>query len=372
MKKNLFLFVAAATCAACSMDETTEVDQGLPIDFRTAVGTRATPIETGTLNAFQVWAFFGDGTSYFENEMFTKNAAEGNCFTSTTEHYWPTEGELTFYAYYPTDLSSNGGEATLESKEGSKIEYTPSTTITDQKDLLTAAATGTKEANEKDGVALLFKHALSQIEVEAYYIGTKYTITVAGVKIVNVNGKGTYTFNVGESNYGTWNSETTGTDYYDVKYEGNPITLKSSEDSESAISIMGSEGSGDGSAEANGTWMLIPQMLTAWDGTASDDAGTYLAAYIQIETTGGERIYPITEDGTEYGWAAVGINTTWNPNTKYTYKLHFTDTSAGVIPPGEDSEGEEILGDPIKFTVTVDDWTGGSEEIDTDMKGTTE
>ena len=365
MKKNLFLFVAAATCVACSMDETTEADQGLPIDFRTAVATRAATISA--ITEFNVAAFYENGNLFFtEKETLSDNAV-------TTKHYWPTDNsEVTFYAYYPTDLSSNGGEATLESKEGSKIEYTPNTTITDQKDLLTAAATGTKEANEKDGVGLTFKHALSQIEVKAYYTGTRYTITVAGVKIVNVNGKGTYTFNAGEDNYGTWNSETTGTDYYEVKYESDPITLEPSEDSESAISIMGSEGSGDGSAETNGTWMLIPQILTAWNGTASDHEGTYLAAYIKIETITGERVYPITEDDTEFGLAAVGINTAWDPNTKYTYKLHFSDSSAGVIPPGEEGEGENILGEPIKFTVTVDDWTGGSEEIDTDMKGTTE
>ena len=365
MKKNLFLFVAAATCVACSMDETTEADQGLPIDFRTAVATRAATISA--ITEFNVAAFYENGNLFFtEKETLSDNAV-------TTKHYWPTDNsEVTFYAYYPTDLSSNGGEATLESKEGSKIEYTPNTTITDQKDLLTAAATGTKEANEEKGVGLTFKHALSQIKVEAYYTGNKYTITVAGVKIVNVNGKGTYTFNAGEDNYGTWNSETTGTDYYEVKYESDPITLEPSEDSESAISIMGSEGSGDGSAETNGTWMLIPQILTAWNGTASDHEGTYLAAYIKIETITGERVYPITEDDTEFGLAAVGINTAWDPNTKYTYKLHFSDSSAGVIPPGEEGEGENILGEPIKFTVTVDDWIGGSEEIDTDMEGTTE
>lgn len=365
MKKNLFLVVAAATCVACSIDETTEVDQGLPIDFRTAVATRAATIST--ITEFNVAAFYENGSLFFtEKETLSDNAV-------TTTHYWPTDNsEVTFYAYhYPVESPSNM-TATLESEEASKIEYTPSTTITDQKDLLTAAATGTKEANEKDGVRLTFKHALSQIEVKAYYTGSKYTITVAGVKIMNVNGKGTYKFNADEEFYGTWNSETTGTDYYDVKYESDPITLEPSEDSESATSIMGSEGSGDSSAETNGTWMLIPQILTAWNGTASDNEGTYLAAYIKIETTGGERIYPITEDDTGYGWAAVGINTTWDPNTKYTYKLHFSDSSAGVIPPGEEGEGENILGEPIKFTVTVDDWTGGSEEIDTDMKGTAE
>ena len=364
MKKNLFLFVAAATCVACSMDETTEVDQGLPIDFRTAVATRAATINA--ITEFNVAAFYENGSLFFtEKETLSDNAV-------TTTHYWPTDNsEVTFYAYYYPVESPSNMTATLESKEGSKIEYTPSTTITDQKDLLTAAATGTKEANEKDGVALLFKHALSQIEVEAYYTGSKYTITVAGVKIVNVNGKGTYTFNASEDNYGTWESETTTS--YDVKYESNPITLKPSDGSESAISIMGSEGSGDGSAETNGTWMLIPQLFTAWEGTAGDTDGTYLVAYIQIETTTGERVYPITDDDyTEFGWAAVGIDTGWDPNTKYTYMLHFTDDSAGVIPPGEEGGGENILGEPIKFTVTVDNWTGGSEEIDTDMEGTTE
>lgn len=354
MKKNLFLFVAAATCVACSMDETTEVDQGLPIDFRTAVGTRATPIETGTLNAFKVWAFFGDGTSYFDNETFTKNTDEGNCFTSKTEHYWPTEGELTFYAYAPIDLDNSTPTITQMTKT---ISYKPASEIENQDDFITDVNTGSK-ADQETGVEMTFKHRLSQIEVKAYYTGTKYTITVFGAQIANVYESGTYTFAEDVSGDGSW-----ATSGNKVIYEAEcaKAELTPTESSSDATSIT----------EEKGNWMLIPQTgLSEWittDATNSSE-GTYLAVKIQIKENDGDAIiYPKleTSTGEESEWAAVPIEINWEQNKKYIYTLHFTDTSAGVIPPGP-SGGEEILGDPIKFavTTTVEEWSDEISEVE--------
>ena len=354
MKKTLFLLAAAATCTACSMDETTEVNNGLPIDFRTAVATRGTPIETSSLNAFQVWAFFGDGTSYFDNETFTKNAAEGNCFTSTTEHYWPTEDELTFYAYAPTDLDNSTPNFTKDSKS---ISYKPESKIEDQDDFITAMNTGSK-TDQETGVEMTFKHRLSQIEVKAYYTGTRYTIKVFGAQIANVYESGTYTFATDVSGDGSW--ETSGNK---VSYtaECTETELTSTESSSDATSIT----------EEKGNWMLIPQTgLSEWSTTDATNTsnGTYLAVKIQIkENDGSAIIYPKleTSTGEESEWAAVPIEIDWEQNNKYIYTLHFTDTSAGVIPPGP-SGGEEILGDPIKFavTTTVEEWSNIPDEKD--------
>ena len=345
MKKTLFLLAAAAACTACSMDETTEVvAEGLPIDFRTAVVTRATETTISNLTQFNAVAFYTDGGLFFKQE--TEEIKESN--TATTEHYWPTnDKELTFYAWAPVaiDLDSEPDPAV----DASTITYTPEETITDQDDLITVAATGTKEENENTGVELSFKHALSQIEVQADYDGDKYTINVQGVKIANVYGTGTYTFgleNLGvEPEYGSWTDRSGMTDY-DETYSSSVSLTKEA----GAQSIMG---------EGNGTWMLIPQTLTGWnieEDASNSDKGTYLAAYIQIKQ-GSEPIYPITETPDSYAWAAVPLSGTWDPNTKYTYTLHFTDGSVGTIPPGDPEEGEDILGQPIKFTVEVHPWT---------------
>lgn len=342
MKKILFL-LAAAACAACSMDETTEIDRGLPIDFRTAVATRATVMDLSALEAFKVMAFYsGDGSPFFKEEETITLSGEESSKTGNSTYYWPSDdSELTFYAYAPTDLSSKGGKVIMTDKESSTIEYEPDNDIKNQIDLITAMATGKRSKNE-DGVELSFQHALSQIEVQADYANAEdgqYNIIVAGVKIGNVVGSATYRFNAGAGYYGSWESDGE-VKSYEVEYEGVSLC-------KDPQSIMGSDG----------TWMLIPQQLTPWDGSPSN-TGTYLAAYIKITTKDGYReVYPATEDR-GYGWAAVGIDTDWKPNHKYTYTLKFTDDSAGTIPPDPDNPGagKPVLGKPIKFTVTVDEW----------------
>lgn len=358
MKKTLFLLAAAATCTACSMDETTEVDQGLPIDFRTAVATRATPITTNTLTEFNVAAFYSkDGASFFD-ETKISITGDGSSKTGESTYYWPSDdSELTFHAYAPTDLNSKDGIISMEESANSTIEYTPDKEIMKQTDLIAVTATGNRSTNETTGVQLAFKHALSQIEVQADYANAddgKYTIEVAGVKIGNVYGTATYKFNESEG-YGSWNEKKNETSY-DVQYTSDAVTLTTD-----AQSIMGSATS----ATTNGTWMLIPQLLKAWDQTNSDE-GTYLAAYIKITNKAGHVVYPATEDS-EYGWAAVGIDTNLEPNHRYTYTLKFTDESAGLIPPGEPEGGKPVLGNPIKFTVTVEDWDTNAGNIDVDM-----
>ena len=117
---------------------------------------------------------------------------------------------------------------------------------------------------------------------------------------------------------------------------------------------------------SDGTWMLIPQSLSAWEGNATD-IGTYLAVKIQITDKGGALKYPrgegITADSDDaYGWTAVGIAPNWEQGNKYIYQLKFTDTNAGIIPPGEPGEGEPVLGGPIVFNVvSVEGWSDSTE-----------
>ena len=349
MKKTLFLLAAAAISTACSMDETTEVNNGLPIDFRTAVATRGTQIETGDLESFNVWAYYDDNTDYFTKVQFTKQ--EDNFFKSSTDYYWPTDNsELTFYAYAPIDLDPTEESFTGETNT---ITYTSSNTISEQKDFITAMNTGSK-ADQVLGVDLSFKHRLSQIEVKAYYTGSKYNIKVSGVQIANVYQTGTYTFDTDADGDGSWATSGNKVSY---TAECTETELTSTED---AVSVMG----------ADGNWMLIPQTgLQKWNSESdatNTSNGTYLAVNIQIKETGGGEIYPKTETGSgdEFEWAAVPIDIAWEQNTKYVYTLKFTDESAGVIPPG-DGGGEEILGYPIMFSVNTDVEEWGSTESTT-------
>ena len=136
-------------------------------------------------------------------------------------------------------------------------------------------------------------------------------------------------------------------------------------------------------------FMLIPQKLTKWDGT-ENKTGAYLSVLCRIYSLdGGNKtlLYPRptendNKDG-KYAFAAVAIDTDWEPGKKYTYTLNFCgdgggageiDPNPGPVDPTDPTEpeidkkpgtgGEEILGKPIKFTVTVDNWTDESKDVD--------
>ena len=83
----------------------------------------------------------------------------------------------------------------------------------------------------------------------------------------------------------------------------------------------------------------------------------------------------------KYAFSAVPIDTNWEPGKKYTYTLNFCGDNGGggqvdpdpdptdpdVDPdPTDDDPGDPILGKPIYFTVTVDDWQ--DQPMDIDMK----
>lgn len=335
MKRFLF-FLAAAAMTACSQDETTDVvGNGHPIDFRTAMGTRAAETTTGTLQKITVTAIDAEHENYFTDVEFSK---KGNYFTSETPYYWPVDGsQLSFFAYAPTATELGSGSVEITNASKKLTNYAPATDVSEQQDFITATATGSK-TDEAKGVALTFKHRLSQIEIKAKNTEDTYVYKVQGVRIAQPVSKATFDFGTGAWELGSDKAT------YEVTYKGSEKTLGSS-----AVSIMKTDGDNA---------MLIPQQLVAWDsGTDKSNAkkGAYLSVLINITKADGEDpIYP-AEAG-QYGWAAVAIDTNWEAGKKYVYTLDFSNGAGKVDPEDPDHPGEDILGSPIKFSVEVDTW----------------
>ena len=72
----------------------------------------------------------------------------------------------------------------------------------------------------------------------------------------------------------------------------------------------------------------------------------------------------------EYGWVAVPVGTNWVAGQKYVYTLDFSNGAGRVDPEKPDptdpdpfEPGEPILGDPIKFTVTVTPWVDAPQNL---------
>lgn len=341
--KTTQLLLAAAVLglgfASCSQDEPVSENRGHAIDFRPAMGTRATETTNANLNSIKVASFL-NGSTFFEPLEFVKGS--DGYFTSSPEYNWPGDNaELSFYAYAPSTLEG----VTLTADAKNLKNFSPVSDIASQVDFITSQATGNKADNEASGVELTFNHQLAQIEVRAKAGNEAYTFKVTGVRIGQP--VSTADFDFGTS---AW---TLGTDkaIYEETYT-TPVELTAT-----AQSVMGEAGNP----------MLIPQQLTAWapeTDAANSAEGAYLAVKLQINTVAGAQVYPFATDE-QCQWAAIPINTNWEAGKKYIYTLDLSH-GAGYVDPKDPEPGKPVLGGPIKFTVNVLDWT--DTPVDLPMK----
>ncbi len=345
----MFMAMTAMLIASCSSDDVVSTNTGRAIDFRTSVGTRGSETTTDSIDKFWVTAIDGNNANYFSKQEFTK---DGAFFTSSPLYYWPA-GTLNFFAYSPSETDL-GATVTIDKDTKNLADFSPATEIANQKDFVTATASGTRAANETNGVELTFDHQLSQIEIKAKNTNTGYIYKVVGVRIGKPVSKGTFAFDTNK-----WTLTTTEKTNYAVEYATTPRTL-----TKNAATMMGT---------ANDNAMLLPQQLVAWTpetDKANTNKGAYIALKIQITTKDGARVYPAT--GKDYDWAAVAINTKWEAGKKYVYTLDFSNGAGKVDPekpqPVDPTDpfkpGEDILGKPIKFTVTVNPWVSADQPVE--------
>lgn len=326
----------AAVLSSCAEDEPVSVNTGRPINFRPAISTRATETTNANISAIKVAAFMGDAT-YFDALDFTKG--DDSYFTSTPTYNWPGDDtELSFFAYAPTTMEG----VTLTSDTKDLKAYTPAQNIADQVDFITSSATGKRSANEASGVELTFNHQLSQIEIHAKAANEAYTFKISGIRIGEPVASGDFDFTTS-----TWTPATTKA-IYEETYD-TPVTLTAS-----AANVMGAEGNA----------MLIPQQLTAWDPTgdaSNTKAGAYLSVKLQVNTVAGAQVYPFASNP-DCDWAAIPIDTNWEPGKKYIYTLDLSN-GAGYVDPKDPDPGTPVLGGPIKFTVNVLDWNASDVDL---------
>lgn len=336
MKKQLFFAAIAAAVAmtSCSNDETLSVNTGEGITFRTPAVTRATEATTENLIEFNVTALNVSNQNYFTNVTFSKQL--DSSYSSETNYFWPGNNSfLYFYAYAPTELSSY---VTIDSS-AKQIEFTPENEIGNQVDFIAATALGNKENNEGTGVALNFGHKLSQIVIKAKNNNTDaYTFKVRQVKIGSVAKSGSYNFD---------------NDSWIFNIEKATYTA-----SELASEVVLNGTAQNLTTDADGSFMLVPQQLTAWDPSeGADDSGSFISVLLNISTVDGAQIYPSKQDG--YGWVAVPVSTKWEKGKKYVYTLQFGNGGGYVDPEDPDdgwNPGDQIFGEPIYFTVNEFSW----------------
>lgn len=374
------------------------------ITFNTRI-SRATETTLGNLKDIKVYA---DAMKYpmFIDGMTASKSDGNNTFEFATPQYWPSGiSTVRFWAYGPADIDV---KPNITADGQSFGAYTPQSGSNnpgkDHEDLIVAYTEAQHDSSTGSNVELNFHHAMSQVVMNAKSGSTDGSreVTVAGAWIVNAKPTGTLSFDskATANNHMKWDLSGDKT-FYGLELD-KPTKLTST----NTTLIGGSD---------NSSLMLIPQQLDKWDLT-DDKENSKNGAYILVlcrvelkhkgethpETSDSDtpadngpihsedgyhyhQIFPVsnTFDRAAYGYTCVPIDTNWLPNKKYIYNLEFCGSKSGagvypptlpgdlpeaVVKPSDKATGDNVLEQPIKFTVTVGEWSKLEQDEDTSMQ----
>lgn len=381
MRKVLFLLpFVALTVASCSDSrELTSNERALNADelrFRTMMSNNTNTRAVSTnLAALQTAGFkviiSGDAITTDANTTSSTPAAShfngetsvswsGSAWTLTSPLYWDKSNgnTATFLAY--NNIYAGG------------TTYSVPADIDAQSDLVMAYNTGTRAANASTGIALNFKHLLSQIQIKAANNAADVKqVEVIGVKLSNVPVTSTLTVPSTADFVPVWSTP----DAASAKTMG---AFRTSSAAGTAVTLTAAP---QDVMFGHDFLMALPQTLAAADLSSTATTGFYISLLVRItRVADGSAIYP--DDNTKYAYTSVALPAVWEAGKRYVYTLNFytTDSGAGQIDPnpGDNGEGDTPTGGdngnkddnpgepgaaaddtdvlPLAFTVTVDDW----------------
>lgn len=400
--------VAALAMASCSSSEDVAQNVQTPsqeLKFFPAVeGTTRGAIETSSsISKFYLYATGDlktsatDGTEAYSPawQEVTKNGSNWN---PATKLYWAKDTEVSpagpatgnFLAFANATKAANGTE-----HDGtgitSQLDIVIPTDLSKQKDLVVAYNSGLRTVFTS-GVPLHFRHALSQIVVNATYANdADQTLLTNGFPELDIKVKGVKF--VGLKDQGSLNLPTASTasgQTYEPVWGSQSGTEEFAAAPASAVGLSSTAQFIDQSA-ANSPLLLMPQTTAATtDLAATTVTGAYLMVQVDINyktafKPGGATykmidLYPKptaalsadqeNADNDSWAWIAVPVDIAWKGGYKYTYTLNFSNIAAGKVAPGEHdagktdtADGEPVIGNvrtPVNFLVTVEKaWIDG-------------
>lgn len=293
-----------------------------------------------------------------------------NYYKAAADYFWP-EYALNFVALTP---QSGGGIGTIGISQAAKVEETlqkpvmtvavdvPLTTESEgtygadaQKDIMFASIEN--QTQPSGSASLSFKHGLSQLVFKGGVDGqsTIHKAVVKSIKLVNVASDGTLTYTAATDDIAAsaWGDK-------DKTYAANIITHDVTakignadpEDDETPNAITGQD---DNATGRNYQMMIMPQASVHCEGVGTQGvnvsqknaptAGTYLLVNADLYANG-DNVNKVISSATNVYIPLE--DTTWAPNTKYTYTLKF---------------GDNLL-HPITFTASISDWENGSKNVE--------
>ena len=241
--------------------------------------TRATPVDKDNFyNKFHVLAYWSKNGAPVDQFYMDEDAANNGSVWSTDQiYYWPgADHSFQFYAWAPTDADKLTTPSTPQSKE---LSYTVPANAAEQKDIVVATTTEIRGDNN-NAVPLTFKHICTAVR---FAVGSQMQPgQIKSVALKGVKNAGTYNMANGAWTLGDATADFSQT--LDKETTGN-------------------EGNGDEITSAEGTFMMLPQILPA-------DA---MIKVVFTNASGVDRTLT----------ASIG-DTQWTMGTTVTYKLSIT------------------------------------------------
>ncbi len=414
--------VVALGLVSCTNDELKEIYSGEEITFTTKV-SRATPTTLKELDGFRVYADADGYSKLFINGLMARKKSTGSGdYELESKITWPVDvNRISFWAYGPENVNI---KPNFTGQTQTLSDFTVASDMVnggkDHKDLVVAYTRAERDNTSGMQVPLVFRHALSQIEVkikkgDGYEEGR--IVKVKGAWIVNVDSEGEFIFGKDPNDYLKWRTQTL-SNYGRTLSEGTKLG--------EGVDMISNEDGGN-----NSSLMLLPQtfnkyvfenLMEASDVSSSardSKPGAYILVLCRVETEhkfdatdndtavgplyGSDgttvvghvhQLFPVTSDASgrhtfkadAYGYSCVPIEGTWMPGKKYVYTLEFCgrNSGAGVYPPeplpdgipegekrpDDKRPGDPVLDDPITFSVTVSDWVSNDnpqEDLETPM-----
>ena len=382
---------ALMVLASCSQNEVAEINRdGDEIRFNvvTNKATKAADVycNNNMMTEFYVSAIT-DGKTYIANDEIKH---ENNSWVNQAgTRYWP-ETAVDFYAHVNAGTTFSCEKESENEDAGFVAKFTnfqPSTTVANQVDLLYAVKTGQKknaDGETANPVELNFRHALSQIVFEARNESENIHVEIAGVKVVNVDGQGTFTFpstsTDGKVVDHTGGTETTigtqgewetvdGTETYDVNLT-KVVALPGKEEGAQDVNLTNTNETDKNYGNA---LLLLPQTTTAWnpeteggiataEGASNTNNSYFLVDCIIYNVAAENGVVDKATDvclwGKEEGgtWKpaelAIPVAFNWEQGEKYVYTFVFGNGNGGY-EPGPNPDPVLV---PITFEVSVDDF----------------
>jgi len=361
MKKFFFFAVAALALAACSNDETVEVNQGEAISFRPLVNnvTRAQSIDATELQTqgFNVTAITnGSSTAYFTAADYTWNSTSST-YTCTTKYYWPSEGSLDFYAYSPISDTYVGTGKQIVKTDYKTFDVTPSATPSAQVDFVFANTNNKTKGTDGKVTTLNFRHAESNIVIQLKNTATDLKFTVKDVAIGYIQPTAQFVY-TGSTEGTTSVTNTDAASGYYLTGWGTPTGTRTSYSQTAGTTAYAA---GASATALTSDMILIPQTIVAateYSAASSGSAfnGAYISVELKIQDASDHYLVGTSSTYVTAMWPLTAI--TWLPGHKYTYTVDLKGGGYYTTNHDENIDLDPILeGAEIQFaSVTVDEW----------------